>query len=49
VFGNSRLVDFDTLLVDSTSTADCIINILRLNVIRQSTEGTIAKQQVNFL
>lgn len=36
VFGNSRLVDFDTLLVDSTSTADCIVNILCLDMLRQS-------------
>ena len=47
VFSNRRLVDFDTLLIDSTSTAHCIIYVFCLNVVGQSTQSTITKQQVD--
>ena len=47
VFGNSRLVDFDAFLIDRAATADCIIDVICLDVVRQSAQGTIAEQQVD--
>jgi hypothetical protein len=40
VFGDSRLVDFN-------ATPDGIVDVLCLNVVRQSAQGTIAEQQVD--
>jgi hypothetical protein len=47
VFGDSRLVDFNALLIDSAATPDGIVDVLCLNVVRQSAQGTIAEQQVD--
>jgi hypothetical protein len=47
VFSNSRLIDFNALLIDSAATADCIVDVLCLDVVRQSAQGTVAEQQVD--
>jgi hypothetical protein len=49
VFSNSRLIDFNALLIDSAATADCIIDVLCFDVVRQSAQGTVAEQQVDVL
>lgn len=48
VLSNLSLIDLDSLFVDSASTAYSFVNILRINGLRESSQGALSKQQVDF-